>query len=412
MNVLTIFSGAGGADIGLRDAGLQHVLGVELDPVAARSARLGGFHVLTDDVRTYDWQGVARRERVDLVWASPPCQDWSTAGNRLGADGERNGWPWTLDVLDAVRPAWLLAENVPGMLSGSARSYTRALLSELRRRFAWAEARVLDAADFGVPQRRRRVIFAAGPHPLQWPDPTHSGEALAVAKWRTGSYWRELGVDTVGKPSRAEARWLEQYDAEQAQVGLFGQALPDRYGLRPWRTVRQALGLGGMLGGMRNTENHPTQERPAPTDEPSPTVGGGGNLIWQLHTNQTTGNGSKRGPRRHVVGVDRPAPTVRAQDGTGHQLTWSEDPKHPTVCLEQPCTTLRSGGDGHAAPPTWVRLDSGRRRLTPEECAALQGFPPGYRFAGTKTSIYKQIGNAVPPPLAQALGEAVQRALF
>ena len=119
------------------------------------------------------------------MWASPPCQDWSRAGKREGANGDRNGWPWSFDVVDHARPRWLLAENVTGMLSHTdackpqcshecpAHYWHEVVLNEARKRFAWVGWRVLDAADFGVAQRRHRVFLVCGPRPIEWPEATH-----------------------------------------------------------------------------------------------------------------------------------------------------------------------------------------------------------------------------------------------
>ena len=391
MRALVLFAGAGGACLGLRDAGIEHALSVEWDDDAASTSRAAGFPCVTGDVRDlslYDDVG-----SVDLLWSSFPCQDFSSAGSRKGAKGDRNGWPWTVDVLDhlAARgngPRWLLAENVTGLTTHVGECPTRdgkpqddpeacprcyldgVIMPQLRARFTWAEWRILDAADYGVPQRRRRVIIAAGPHPIAWPEATHSGEALAKAKWVSKDYWRavcsqlSMGVAMgraddsdprhpvkmddpsttvlnegtaylvptapVGEPSAQESRWLKQ----RGQLGLFA-AEPRRFGLRPWRTVRQALGLSGKLEASRNTDANPTQERPITTDEPIFAVGGKGN--------------------QYLTATDR-------------------------------------------------------RRLTVAECATLQDFPAGYPWQGTKTAQYRQVGNAVPPTLARVVAESVSKA--
>lgn len=405
MRALVLFAGAGGACLGLRDAGIEHALSVEWDDDAASTSRAAGFPCVTGDVRDlslYDDVG-----SIDLLWSSFPCQDFSSAGSRKGAKSDRNGWPWTVDVLDhlAARgngPRWLLAENVTGLTTHVGECPTRdgkpqddpeacprcylerVIMPQLRARFTWAEWRILDAADYGVPQRRRRVIIAAGPHPIAWPEATHSGEALAKAKWVDKSYWKSFDLDPacdvprcdiepergagmverhgdrrdhsadepaptlrarnrgagairvrhsvgpVGEPSAQESRWLKQ----RGQLGLF-RAEPRRFRLRPWRTVRQALGLGGVLEASRNTDANPTQERPITTDEPIFAVGGKGN---------------------------------------------------------QYLTT------------------AGRRRLTVQECATLQDFPAGYPWQGTKTAQYRQVGNAVPPTLARVVAESVSKA--
>ena len=113
--------------------------------------------------------------------------------------------------------------------------------------------------------------------------------------------------------------------------------------LEPWVSMEQALGITGTLDGGRNSEAHPAQERVRSTTEPAPTIGGRGNQMY------------------------RPAPTV----------------------------TARRAGN---------RL---RRRLTTAECAVLQSFPADWPWTGCGIERYRQIGNAVPPPLARALGAAV-----
>ena len=519
---VSLFTGAGGASLGIVQAGFNEVLGVERDADAAATARAAGLHCVEGDVRDmrlYDAFGPVRPmpnalapnapasgvvpdvggTPVDLLWASPPCQAFSTAGKRKGAKG-LNGWPWTWAVVDLVKPTWLLAENVMGLTYHKKKAHKEAekrraeaerqaaergetvdpaefdvdpadcagcyfekvIIPELEKRFAHVGWRAINAADDGVPQSRRRVIIAAGPEPFEWPEPLCSGEALAVAKWRTWAapkgaavasglppYWPSVGLDApVGKPSRAEARWLKKWD--KGERG-------GRFALRPWRTVRQALGLGlGVIGGMRNSTNNPTQERNRTTDEPSPTLGGAGNMILQREDpsrgwegsymddpSPSVRNGRPSGGLRVIGGghnpnhsgdktrnlrdlTDTPSTTIAAQYGGGAgnagpfvvQTDWREDPKHPTVTPDQPSTTIRSGGDGHAAPPVWLHTNqttgSGsaqgarRRRLTPAECAALQDFPTGYPLQGTKTKVYKQVGNAVPPTMARRLAEAVR----
>jgi len=313
------------------------------------------------------------------------------------------------------------------MVQASAKEYVDGfLLPELRKRFAWVDLRVLDAADYGVPQRRRRVIIAAGPHAMQWPEPTHSGAALAMAKWVTGDYWREWpgpsdvaiaiglrgsdwsvdhlaptlrdgngtagyylhGIDPVGQPSRQERRWL----AQRQQVGLFASEPPE-FARKPWRTVRQALGLSVIGGGAGNAGPFATRfyERNSGTrglterslDDPSPTVLAKCRLTIAA---QVGGGAGNAGP--FVEGVlDRPSPAVMSSEWRG-----SGSGANPHK--------LQRASDA-------LYLGTGRRRLTVEECATLQGFPAGYPFQGNKAQRYRQVGNAVPPKLAQVLAGQV-----
>jgi len=241
MKAIELFAGAGGAALGLEAAGFEHLALCEWDPDACATLRAAGLGpVVEGDVRDLDaieavafdgaedrawnlagdelldvdfenededpdvWplarearatEILADLRRVDLLWSSFPCQAFSTAGKRLGAGDERNGWPWTVDAIDRFKPAWFLGENVKGLLMhregctarggqlgifGTAAPedcpgcyFERRILPDLRARFDHVGWWLLDAADYGVPQHRRRVILWAGPAPVVEPAPTH-----------------------------------------------------------------------------------------------------------------------------------------------------------------------------------------------------------------------------------------------
>lgn len=192
---LELFAGIGGASSGLRRAGFTHVGCVERHAPAAATLRAAGLPAVEADVRDLDFRPLFGR--VTLMWASPPCQPGSTAGQRLGPDDDRDGWPATLAAIDQCRPTWLLAENVLGWgyhADGCGPScpacHLDRVAAELARRFAFTGRWRLDAADLGVPQRRRRLILWAGPLPLDpaGPPRTH-GDRLRP--------WVTLG-DAIG----------------------------------------------------------------------------------------------------------------------------------------------------------------------------------------------------------------------
>lgn len=174
MIVLDLFAGAGGAALGLHQEGFEHVACVERDASAAATLRAAGFPAVEADVRDVDYAALAGT--IDVLWASPPCQAWSGLGKREGAaDGERNGWPWTLDAIETVRPTWALMENVATMAGHP--YLVGIVLPRLRSQFRHVDARVLNAADYGLPQGRRRLVVVAGPARFPWPAPTHGPEA-------------------------------------------------------------------------------------------------------------------------------------------------------------------------------------------------------------------------------------------
>ena len=214
MKAIELCAGAGGAALGLEAAGIGHRALCEWDRHACATLRAAGLGpVVEGDVRDLDAiEAVSGPGPVDLLWSSFPCQAWSAAGQRKGATDERNGWPWTVDAIDRFRPRWFLAENVRGLLAHSTEGHPDpyqcprcyfevVILAQLRARFDHVGWWLLNAADYGVPQHRRRVIIWAGPAPLQAPRATH------------------------GDPGKAR------------QGDLFGP------GVLPWVSMGEALGL-------------------------------------------------------------------------------------------------------------------------------------------------------------------------
>jgi len=192
MRAIELFAGAGGAALGLEAAGIGHRALCEWDRHACATLRAAGLGpVVEGDVRDLDAiEAVSGPGPVDLLWSSFPCQAWSVAGQRKGATDERNGWPWTVDAIDRFRPRWFLAENVRGLLAHSTEGHPDpyqcprcyfevVILAQLRARFDHVGWWLLNAADYGVPQHRRRVIIWAGPAPLQAPRATHGDPGKA-----------------------------------------------------------------------------------------------------------------------------------------------------------------------------------------------------------------------------------------
>lgn len=351
LRCLELFAGAGGAAIGLERAGLHHAALCEWDRDACATLRAAGLGpVVEGDVRDLDAIAAAvGPELVDVLWSSFPCQAFSTAGKRLGAADERNGWPWTVAAIDRFKPTWLLGENVRGLLlhtGGCAFAggqeglfarpdparcpgcyFERVILPDLRARFAHVGWWLLDAADYGVPQHRRRVILWAGPVPLTEPTPTHG-------------------------PGRA----------------------------LPWVSMGEALGLGAEWVAMTTTTGSEDWSKvDAPVVGPSPSV------TCQLAKQARPWLSSR------LPWLSRPRPTVSAvgeQKGSG-----------PGGNPEK----MQRASDA-------LYLGTGRRRLTTAECAILQDFPAGHPFQGGSGAQYRQIGNAVPPRLAEVVGRALLEA--
>jgi DNA-cytosine methyltransferase len=405
MTVLELFAGGGGAAMGLHRASLHTLARCEWDKDACATLRaaadagyLDAADVIEGDIRAVDWSPYVGR--VDALWASPPCQAWSSAGKRLGAADDRNGWPWTFDVVDTVRPTWLLAENVTGLLMHRGDCdgkgvpdlcpgcyFHRHILPEARKRFAsvqWAE---LNSSAFGVPQHRRRVYLVCGPSPIAWP------------------------VETHGDP------------AEIRQRGMF--AAP----LLPWMTVREALSLDGTLTHKRSLTDDCWKGTWSPTyqaDQPARTQSASPHSILDNDHPRAKANSIiyRRGREGGAVAapVDVPAGTVPK---SGNQYLHASDPgvrngpaSRPEL-LDSPMDTLTGGSPlahtngrsilSASAERREAYSAAGIRRLTVTECALLMAWPADYPLQGTKTSQYRIVGNGCTPHVVEFLALAMLR---
>lgn len=234
LNALEFCAGGGGQALGLEMAGFECSAAVEIDPDCCTTLRLNRPHwdVRHDDMRQVDgtrWRG------VDLFAAGVPCPPFSIAGKQLGGDDERDMFPTALHLIEQVQPSAILLENVPGFAAAKFEDYRRRLLERIAKLGYEAEWRVLQAADYGVPQLRPRFILVGLPAAnfkfFEWPEPCAEyrtvGPALkdlmAVNGWLGVDAWVEranrIAPTIVGGskkhggpdlgPTRAKRQWLE-----------------------------------------------------------------------------------------------------------------------------------------------------------------------------------------------------------
>jgi DNA (cytosine-5)-methyltransferase 1 len=323
---LDIFSGAGGLSLGLTAAGFSIVAACERNEDAR--ATFAGHHphteILDGDAEKIDFRRF--RGQVELVAGGPPCQPWSVGGKRIGAEDERDGLPTFARAVAEIRPPAFLMENVAGILSEARRGHLDGLvetMTGLGYRVWWD---VLDAPQYGVPQRRRR-LFVVGTRKGSFDGPGAEGRTRTRRKPTAGDV---LSTHTIiGEPNPSAVTYA------------------------------------------RN-----------PVLRPSPHAG----LLF---------NGGGR-----PINLSAPAPTVLASMG------WNRTPWIDTEgILAEYHQHLLAGGI-----PRSGRVH-GARRITIAEAALLQTFKRKTTFIGTRSSQFWQIGNAVPPKLAEAVGKPL-RAMF
>jgi DNA (cytosine-5)-methyltransferase 1 len=267
MKAIELFAGGGGLALGLHDAGFDPVAVVERDADSCKTLRENWLHAMGSDLRLFDedvrkvdfreWQ-----DRVELVSGGPPCQPFSIGGKHQGYRDERDMFPHAVQVVRTVRPKAFVFENVRGLLRKSFAKYFGYVLlqlqyPELTRRVnqSWSDHlasleehhtcgnadglyyrvvfQKVNAADYGVPQHRERVVIVGFrsdiQEPWSFPKATHSHDALEASKWLTGSYWDEHHLPRSRRP---------QAPAGIAQRLNRIETLP--FATR-WRTVRDTF---------------------------------------------------------------------------------------------------------------------------------------------------------------------------
>jgi DNA (cytosine-5)-methyltransferase 1 len=187
-----LFAGGGGLAQGLRDAGVRPVAAVELDNFAANifEANHPEVELFREDVRTITGERLLATSptgRVDILAACPPCQGFSTLTTKYRRSDPRNFLVGEVArITRELQPAALMLENVPG-LAGRGKPILDELIKELEEDHYVVNWSVLQVADYGVPQTRRRLVLLAGKRfSIPMPDPTHSQHGrYGLPRWRT-----------------------------------------------------------------------------------------------------------------------------------------------------------------------------------------------------------------------------------
>lgn len=158
--VLELCAGGGGQALGLEMAGFHHAAAVEYEPQFCTTLRKNRPHwnVIQQDIRHLRHQDFTG---IDLLAAGVPCPPFSIASKQLGAGDDRDMFPAALELVEHIRPRAVLFENVPGFASAKFEHYRRDLLIRLSKMGYQPEWKILQAANFGVPQLRPRFVLVA-----------------------------------------------------------------------------------------------------------------------------------------------------------------------------------------------------------------------------------------------------------
>ena len=303
MKVISLFSGAGGFDLGLVSAKHQIVWANDIFEDAADTYEQNiGPHVDRRDIRDIPSPDIPN---ADLIVGGFPCQGFSVANWKRTVNDERNFlYREMVRIIREKKPKYFVAENVKGLASMEKGAVLEAIKSDFQGIGYQVRSEVLNAADYGVPQSRQRLFIVGVRQDIDFnisfpPPPTHTSPDIAKL-----------------------------------------------VGLKPWLTVGEAL-------------------RDIPDPEQDHGLSNHTGSQYKLRFNGYIGH--------RKVDPEKPAPTVTARG----------DDRGGVVVLHHP---------------------GNHRRMTVRELAAVQSFPLDFIFCGNNSSAYRQIGNAVPPVLGQAVG--------
>jgi DNA (cytosine-5)-methyltransferase 1 len=354
LKALSFFSGCMGLDLGLEKEGIEVILACEIDPAARQTIAANKPHLpLISDIRDYSAQeirtqaGLTDQTDIDAIVGGPPCQAFSSAGKRQGFNDARgNVFLTFIDLICELRPKFAVIENVRGLLSAPLKHRPHEMrghqyppltpeeqrggaLLHITRQLKQAgygiSFNLYNAANFGSPQQRERVVILC----------SHNGERLPYLT-----------------PTHSER---------------------SRYGLPPWKTLREAL--AGLPEEGHTFVKFPEKRlqyyrllkpgqywRDLPADLHQPALGA-----------SYYAGGGKTGFYRRLA-WDKPAPTLVT---------------HP------------------AMPATDLAHPEQERPLSIQEYKRIQEFPDDWIVAGSLLEQYRQVGNAVPCSLGRAIGRTL-----
>lgn len=207
MRSVDLFCGAGGLTLGLQQAGWRTAAAVEYDPAACLTYRRNfpKVRLIEGDVRAVEFGSFAGK--IDLVAGGPPCQPFSVAGNQRAHDDPRNCIPEFIRAIREIQPRVFLMENVAGLASRRHEPYLHSVLEQLQALGYCLSTAIVDAADYGAPQHRKRfIVVGTRGGVFEFPAPTH-GPLGALAYVSAGETLSDAPAD---EPNRAKITYAKK----------------------------------------------------------------------------------------------------------------------------------------------------------------------------------------------------------
>ena len=387
LRMIDLFAGAGGLSEGLNEAGFQSLYANEVMKRYSETYALNhpDTWIEQKDIRTVCAREVREKlglqaGELDLLAGGPPCQGFSINAPKRSSDDERNHlFKEYLRFVDEFRPRAVLIENVPGLVSFEGGATLQAILTALESHGYSADVRILYAPHYGVPQTRWRTVIIGARNGL---DPSSFfPEPFREAPIRVNFTSSFEGRNIVSLPLSVE---LPPHTSVKEAIDDLPALQNGETGLsvKPYRTAPQNDFQLAMRTGSEGVANHEAARLGPINMKRLAYIPAGGN--WTDIPHELLPKGMQRARRSdHTKRYGRVSP-----DGLA--------------------STILTKCDPHWGAYFHYEQD---RIFTVREAARIQTFPDTYRFVGSRVEQYEQVGNAVPPLLAAAIGRTIARAL-
>ena len=396
--VISLFSGAGGMDLGFINAGFEIVWANDFFKEAVESYRKNvDSRIVFGDITKIDSSEMP--DNVDLVIGGFPCQGFSVANNKRSMKDERNFlYKEMLRVINDKKPKFFVAENVKGILSMKKGKVFEMIKNDFEKLGYKVDAKLLNAAEYGVPQARERVVIIGNrigvenpfPKPTYWVDSkkytTKKGLKKPVTVKETIGFLSDVRLSdkpitldngmTIYNHMAAtnvyDKFWGRKYKVKQEDICDYLRMWRDKAGYTT-KKVDDHFGYKYTAGHWFRKDNH-SGSIPKPSD------------WWEL---------------KKIFGFDNKY-DKKVTTMVEKEIKFEQSLR--ITNWDRPSDTITA-----TSPEIHVNKE---RRLSVRECAMLQTFPMDYQFVGSLNTVYRQIGNAVPVKLAEQIAKGIYEVLI
>ena len=395
--VISLFSGAGGMDLGFINAGFEIVWANDFFKEAVESYKKNvDDRIVYGDITKIDSSEMPND--IDLVIGGFPCQGFSVANTKRSMKDERNFlYKEMLRVIDDKKPKFFVAENVKGILSMKKGKVFEMIKKDFKKLGYNVDARLLNAAEYGVPQARERVVIIGNrigvenpyPKPTHWVDSkkyeSKKGLKDPVTVEQTIGFLSDVRLSDkpitldngmiiynhMAATNVYDKFWGRKYKVKQEDICDYLKMWRDKAGYTT-KKVDDHFGYKYTAGHWFRKDNH-SGSIPKPSD------------WWEL---------------KKILGFDNKY-DKKVKTMVEKEIKFEQSLR--ITNWDRPSDTITA-----TSPEIHVNRE---RRLSARECAMLQTFPMDYEFVGSLNVVYRQIGNAVPVKLAEQIAKGIYEVL-